>query len=105
MIADPHAGRTSEIRRSRRENGTSACAAAPRQGDFLHVPPNTAHAFEAADTEPAEVLFVLTNTRPRFGYYRLLEAAYRGETNWSEVAITSDLYDNYYVESPTWQNR
>jgi quercetin dioxygenase-like cupin family protein len=75
------------------------------QGDFLHVPPNTPHAFEAAGDEPAEVLFVLTNAKPRFGYYRLLEGAYRGETDWSEVAKTSDLYDNHYVESPTWQHR
>ncbi|MFF0265214.1 cupin domain-containing protein [Kribbella sp. NPDC004536] len=75
------------------------------EGDFLHVPPNTPHAFEAAGDEPAEVLFVLTQAKPRFGYYRLLESAYTGETAWSEVAKTSDLYDNHYVESPTWQNR
>ncbi|MEV6269935.1 cupin domain-containing protein [Kribbella sp. NPDC051936] len=75
------------------------------QGDYLLVPPNTPHAFEAAGNEPAEVLFVLTNAKPRFGYYRLLESAYQGETDWAEVAKTSDLYDNHYVESPTWQNR
>lgn len=75
------------------------------QGDFLLVPPNTPHAFEAAGDEPAEVLFVLTQAKPRFGYYRLLEGAYRGDTDWSEVANTSDLYDNHYVESPTWQGR
>jgi len=75
------------------------------QGDYLLVPPNTPHAFEAAGNEPAEVLFVLTNAKPRFGYYRLLESAYRGETDWAEVAKTSDLYDNHYVESPTWKNR
>ena len=75
------------------------------QGDFLHVPPNTPHAFEAAGDTPAEVLFVLTQAKPRFGYYRLLEAAYRGETDWAEVAATSDLYDNHYVESSIWQAR
>ena len=75
------------------------------QGDYLLVPPNTPHAFEAVGNEPAEVLFVLTNAKPRFGYYRLLESAYRGETDWAEVAKTSDLYDNHYVESPTWKNR
>ncbi|MGW7679500.1 cupin domain-containing protein [Kribbella sp. NPDC054772] len=75
------------------------------QGDFLLVPPNTPHAFEAAGDEPAEVLFVLTQAKPRFGYYRLLEGAYRGETDWSEVAATSDLYDNHYVESEVWQTR
>jgi mannose-6-phosphate isomerase-like protein (cupin superfamily) len=75
------------------------------QGDFLLVPPTTPHAFEAAGNDPAEVLFVLTHAKPRFGYYRLLESAYRGETGWAEVAKTSDLYDNHYVESPTWKDR
>ena len=75
------------------------------QGDFLLVPPNTPHAFEAAGDVDAEVLFVLTHAKPRFGYYRLLERAYRGETDWAEVAKTSDLYDNHYINSPAWQNR
>lgn len=75
------------------------------QSDFLLVPPNTPHAFEAAGDTPAEVLFVLTQAKPRFGYYRLLESAYRGETTWDQVAQTSTLYDNHYVESPTWQHR
>lgn len=75
------------------------------QGDFLVVPPNTPHAFEAAGAEDTEVLFVLTHAKPRFGYYRLLESAYRGETSWTEIAETSDLYDNHYMESPTWQAR
>ena len=60
-----------------------------QEGDFLLVPPKTPHAFEAAGDEPAEVLFVLTNAKPRFGYYRLLEGAYRGNTDWGEVAALS----------------
>ncbi len=75
------------------------------QGDFLVVPPNTPHAFEAAGDSDAEVLFVLTHAKPRFDYYRLLESVYRGETPPTELAKTSDLYDNHYVESPTWQSR
>jgi quercetin dioxygenase-like cupin family protein len=75
------------------------------QGDFLVVPPNTPHAFEAAGSEPAEVLFVLTQAKPRFDYYRLLEGVYRGETDPAELGKTSDLYDNHYVERPTWQAR
>ncbi|MFC9689477.1 cupin domain-containing protein [Kribbella sp. NPDC056951] len=73
-------------------------------GDTLFVPPNTPHAFEALDA-PTEVLFVLTNAKPRFDYYRLLEQAYQGNAEWSAVAATSNLYDNHYVESPTWQTR
>ncbi|WP_328329731.1 cupin domain-containing protein [Kribbella sp. NBC_00382] len=75
------------------------------QGDFLLVPPNTPHAFEAAGTQEAEVLFVLTHAKPRFDYYRLLEGVYRGETDPAVLATTSDLYDNHYVNSPTWTNR
>ncbi len=75
------------------------------QGDFLVVPPNTAHAFEAAGTTDAEVLFVLTHAKPRFDYYRLLEGEYRGDTDGSVLATTSDLYDNHYVNSPTWTGR
>lgn len=75
------------------------------QGDFLLVPPNTPHAFEAAGADPAEVLFVLTQAKPRFGYYRLLESAYQGDTDWAEVARTSDRYDNHYIESAAWQDR
>jgi quercetin dioxygenase-like cupin family protein len=74
-------------------------------GDFLVVPPNTAHAFEAAGTTEAEVLFVLTHAKPRFDYYRLLEGVYRGETDPAELAATSDLYDNHYVNSPAWTSR
>jgi quercetin dioxygenase-like cupin family protein len=74
-------------------------------GDFLVVPPNIPHAFEAADAEDTEVLFVLTQAKPRFDYYRLLERAYRGEADFADLAATSDLYDNHYVESPTWQTR
>ncbi|GAA0580750.1 cupin domain-containing protein [Kribbella sandramycini] len=73
--------------------------------DFLFVPPNTPHAFEALGPTPAEVLFVLTQAKPRFGYYRLLESAYQGRSTWSDVAATSTHYDNHYVESPVWLNR
>ena len=75
------------------------------EGDFLVVPPNTPHAFEAAGTTDAEVLFVLTQAKPRFGYYRLLEQVYRGEADPKELGATSNLYDNHYVDSPTWLNR
>ncbi|MEV5963058.1 cupin domain-containing protein [Kribbella sp. NPDC051952] len=75
------------------------------KGDFLVVPPNTPHAFEAAGDEDAEVLFVLTHAKPRFDYYRLLEGVYRGETDPAELGKTSDRYDNHYVASPAWESR
>jgi quercetin dioxygenase-like cupin family protein len=74
-------------------------------GDFLVVPPNTPHAFEAAGDSTAEVLFVLTHAKPRFDYYRLLEGVYRGDTDPAILATTSDTYDNHYVESPVWVGR
>jgi len=75
------------------------------KGDFLLVPAGLPHAFEAAGNEDAEVLFILTQAKPRFDYYRLLEQVYRGETAPSALAATSDLYDNHYVDSPTWTTR
>lgn len=73
-----------------------------QRGDFLVVPPHLPHAFAAGDQD-AEVLFVLTNARPRFDYYRLLERVYRGEVDPTELAATQDLYDNHYVSSPVWE--
>lgn len=71
-------------------------------GDLLVVPPRLPHAFAAGPDEDAEVLFVLTQSTPRFDYYRLLERVYRGEADPKELAETQDLYDNHYVESSVW---
>lgn len=57
------------------------------------------HAFEAAGTDDADVFFVLTDAKPRFDYYRLLERVYRGEVDPAELAAPQDMYDNHYVDS------
>jgi mannose-6-phosphate isomerase-like protein (cupin superfamily) len=75
------------------------------QGDVLVVPPNTPHAFDAVGDEDVEVFFVLTQAKPRFDYYRLLERVSHGEAAPAEIPTTSNLYDNHYVDSPTWNNR
>jgi mannose-6-phosphate isomerase-like protein (cupin superfamily) len=75
------------------------------EGDFLVVPPNTPHAFDAVGDEDTEVLFVLTQAKPRFDYYRLLESVHRGETHPAEIGRSSDRFDNHYVDSPAWQSR
>ncbi|WP_353951639.1 cupin domain-containing protein [Knoellia sp. S7-12] len=75
------------------------------KGDFLLVPPHLPHAFEAAGTEDADVFFVLTDAKPRFDYYRLLEQVYRGEVDPAELAATQDTYDNHYVDSAIWADR
>ena len=41
---------------------------------------------------------------PASDYYRLLDRAYRGEAQWSEIAESSERFDNHYVESPLWQD-
>lgn len=75
------------------------------KGDLLVVPPEVPHAFEAAGSEPADVFFVLTNAKPRFDYYRLLERVYRGEADPAELGASGETYDNQYVESLSWTQR
>ena len=49
-----------------------------RKGDFLAVPPHTAHAFAAAPGHAADVLFVFDRAMDRFAYLRLLGRVMRG---------------------------
>ncbi|MER6998413.1 cupin domain-containing protein [Streptomyces sp. NPDC000410] len=72
-------------------------------GDFLLVPPNTAHAFAAAPGAEADVLFVFTPGMARFDYLRLLGRVMRGEASPQEIKDSSELYDNHYVDSPVWR--
>ncbi|WP_329205613.1 cupin domain-containing protein [Streptomyces sp. NBC_00683] len=72
------------------------------KGDFLLVPPHTAHAFAAAPGAEADVLFVFTPGMPRFDYLRLLGRVMRGEADFQEIKDSSELYDNHYVDSPAW---
>ena len=76
-----------------------------RAGDLLVVPPNVAHAFEAAPGQDADVLFVLAPARERFAYYRLLDRVHRGHADWAEVGATQERFDNHYVDSPVWRDR
>lgn len=75
------------------------------RGDLLVVPPGLTHAFAATADSDAEVLFVITQSSPRFDYYRLLERVYSGETDPAELSATQDLYDNHYADSPVWSSR
>jgi quercetin dioxygenase-like cupin family protein len=76
-----------------------------RAGDLLVVPPDVAHAFEAAPGHHAEVLFVLAPARERAEYYRLLDRVHRGQGDWAEVGASQDRFDNHYVDSPVWAAR
>ncbi|MET9541919.1 cupin domain-containing protein [Streptomyces sp. NPDC006553] len=73
------------------------------KGDFLLVPPHTAHAFAAAPGAEADVLFVFTPGMARFDYLRLLGRVMRGEAGFEEIKASSEQYDNHYVDSPVWQ--
>jgi mannose-6-phosphate isomerase-like protein (cupin superfamily) len=75
------------------------------QGDMLVVPPGVAHAFAPPADRDADVLFVFTPGTARDDYYRLLDAAYRGDAQWSEIAESSERFDNHYVESAVWAQR
>jgi hypothetical protein len=66
-------------------------------GDLLLVPPNVPRAFEAAGSEAAELLFELIHVKP--WCCRPLESAYPAETDWTEVAATSDHYNVYSLEN------
>jgi quercetin dioxygenase-like cupin family protein len=73
------------------------------QGDFLLVPPNTPHAFGAAEGQDADVLFVFTPGMGRFDYYRVLDRVQRGEADPKEIGESQDRFDNHYVDSPAWR--
>jgi quercetin dioxygenase-like cupin family protein len=74
-----------------------------RQGDFLAVPPRVVHAFAAARSSDADVLFAMAPGRERFEYFRLLDRAHRGTGGWEEITETQDRFDNHYVESAAWE--
>ncbi len=76
-----------------------------RAGDLLVVPPDVAHAFEAAPGHDAEVLFVLAPARERAEYYRLLDRVHRGRGDWAEVGASQERFDNHYVDSAAWAGR
>ncbi|MFF2077952.1 cupin domain-containing protein [Kitasatospora sp. NPDC058162] len=72
-------------------------------GDFLAVPPHTAHAFAAAPGAEADVLFMFAPGMDRFDYLRLLGTVMRGETDPGAIAASAERFDNHYVDSPAWR--
>lgn len=73
------------------------------QGDLIVVPPGTAHAFGAAPGRDADLLIVITPGVQRFEYFRLLDRLGRGEATLDELLASQDLYDNHFLDSPTWR--
>jgi quercetin dioxygenase-like cupin family protein len=73
------------------------------EGDLIVVPPTVAHAFAAPPGREADLLIVLTPGIERFGYFRLLARFAKGEATLDELLASQDLYDNHFLDSPTWR--
>jgi mannose-6-phosphate isomerase-like protein (cupin superfamily) len=73
-----------------------------RAGDFLLVPPHTAHAFATPRDSGVDMIFLMTGIE-RFGYFRLAERVRRGEAEPAELFASQDRFDNHLVDSPAWR--
>ncbi|MFD4758647.1 cupin domain-containing protein [Streptomyces sp. NPDC058439] len=75
-----------------------------RSGDLVVVPPHLPHAFAAAPDSGADLLIVITPGVERFDYFRLLERIRAGEATVEELLAKQDLFDNHFLESPSWRD-
>ncbi|MFF0609649.1 cupin domain-containing protein [Nocardia tengchongensis] len=73
------------------------------EGDFLLVPPNTAHAWATTPAASADVLIVFTPGIERFEYFRLGDRIRKGEASPQEILDTQQRFDNYFVDSSVWR--
>ncbi len=74
-----------------------------RPGDLVVVPPDTVHAFAAAPAADADLLIIITPGVERFEYFRHLQRIANGEVPLESILEVQDRYDNYFDESPAWQ--
>jgi quercetin dioxygenase-like cupin family protein len=72
-------------------------------GDVIVVPPGLPHAFAADRNSRAEVLIIITPGVERFEYFRQLFRIARGEDPPENLAAVQELYDNYFLNSPEWE--
>jgi mannose-6-phosphate isomerase-like protein (cupin superfamily) len=72
-------------------------------GDLIVVPPGTVHAFAATVGKDADLLIILTPGVERFEYFRHLQRIATGEATLESILEVQDRYDNYFDDSPTWQ--
>lgn len=73
------------------------------KGDLVIVPPNMAHAFATTSGQSADFLIVQAPGLERFGYFRLVERLSKGEATLEELLASQELYDNHFLDSPTWR--
>ncbi|HET6744104.1 MAG TPA: cupin domain-containing protein [Kribbella sp.] len=73
------------------------------KGDYLLVPPMMHHAWGTPMDTGADVLIVKAPGNNRFEYFRLGDRIRRGEASPAEVLATAELFDNHFVDNPTWR--
>ncbi len=74
-----------------------------RHGDLVVIPAGTVHAFAAAPGTDADLLIVIAPGVERFEYFRHLQRVANGEVPLESILEVQDRYDNYFDESPAWQ--
>lgn len=74
------------------------------KGDLVMIPPGTAHAFATTRGQCADFLIILAPGLERFRYFRLVERLSRGEATLAELLASQELYDNHFLDSPTWRS-
>jgi mannose-6-phosphate isomerase-like protein (cupin superfamily) len=72
------------------------------EGDFLLVPPNTAHAFCTPADTGVDLLFIMSGVE-RFEYFRLGDRVRQGNASPQELLDTQDRFDNHFLDSPAWR--
>jgi len=73
-------------------------------GDVIVVPPLMPHAFAAEPGSSAEVLIIIAPGIERFEYFRRLARIARGEDKPESLKDLQDLYDNFFLNSPEWDD-
>jgi hypothetical protein len=73
------------------------------EGDFLLVPPDTAHAWGTPDDSGADIVIIKAPGTNRFDYFRLVDRIRKGEAAPQEILATQERFDNHFVDSATWR--
>jgi mannose-6-phosphate isomerase-like protein (cupin superfamily) len=81
------------------------CLIHAAQGDLVVVPPNTAHAFAAADRCDTELLVIATPGIERFEFFRNLAQVRAGELDPDTFTASQPDFDTYPADTSIWKER